>query len=344
MKIGIRLSHCRVRAGHLNDTRRGQHVTEAVMSERERIASQFEEHRSYLRNVAYRMLGSASDADDAVQEAWSRISEAETGEVINLRGWLTTVVARISLNMLRARKVRREAPIDDDQSMTAIPATGPSAEHEAVLADSVGLALLVVLERLTPAERLAFVLHDIFDLPFEEIAPIVERSPAAARQLASRARRRVQGVPVTGDADLGRRRRVVEAFLSASREGDFGALLTLLDPDIVVRIEDVARDAVGQRELRGAQMVLERARNFARAARFCRVALLNGSPGLVMAPHGHLMRALVFTFAGDKVASIEVIADPARLRQLDISVLEPAHAPDLEERLLEKPTGGTENG
>jgi RNA polymerase sigma-70 factor (ECF subfamily) len=191
-----------------------------------------------------------------------------------------------------------------------------------VLADSVGLALLVVLERLTPAERLAFVLHDIFDLPFEEIAPIVERSPTAARQLASRARRRVRGAGVTGDADLSRRRQVVEAFLSASREGDFAALLTLLDPDIVVRIEDVARRPAGDRELRGAAVVAERVRDFARAARFCRVALLNGKPGLVMAPHGRLLRALVFTFAGDKVTSIEVIADRARLRRLDISVLE----------------------
>ena len=294
-----------------------------MTSERDELASQFEEHRSYLRNVAYRMLGSVSDADDAVQEAWSRVSRAGSSDVMNLRSWLTTVVARISLNMLRARKVRREAPIDGDESVPALASTGPDAEQEAVLADSVGLALLVVLERLTPAERLAFVLHDIFDLPFEEIAPIVERSPAAARQLASRARRRVRGAGTTGDADLGQRRQVVEAFLSASREGDFGALLTLLDPDIVVRIEDVARQPAGHRELRGAAVVAERARDFARAARFCRLALLNGKPGLVMAPHGHLLRALVFTFAGHKVASIEVIADPARLRRLDISVPEP---------------------
>ena len=291
------------------------------MSERDGIASKFEEHRSHLRDVAYRMLGSASDADDAVQEAWSRVSEAESGGVMNPRGWLTTVVARISLNMLRARKVRHEASLDSDESGAAIAGTGADAEQEAMLADSVGLALLVVLERLTPAERLAFVLHDIFDLPFEEIAPIVERSPAAARQLASRARRRVRGGGATSNADLSRRRKVVEAFLSASREGDFGALLTLLDPDIVIRVEGVGRDPVGQRELRGAQTVLDRARDFARAARFCRVALLDGNPGLVMAPHGHLVRALVFTFAGDTVTSIDVIADPARLRQLDISVL-----------------------
>jgi RNA polymerase sigma factor (sigma-70 family) len=294
-----------------------------VTSERDGIASQFEEHRSHLRDVAYRMLGSASDADDAVQEAWLRVSRAGTDDVLNLRGWLTTVVARISLNMLRARNVHREAPIDADEFVPAIPGTGPDAEQEAVLADSVGLALLVVLERLTPAERLAFVLHDMFDLPFEEISPIVGRSPAAARQLASRARRRVRGAGMAGDADVRRRSQVVEAFLSASREGDFGALLALLDPDVVVRIEDVAGHPGERREIRGAEAVLERARDFSRAARFCRLALLNGSPGLVMAPHGHLMRALVFTFADDKVTSIEVIAAPAHLRRLDVSVLEP---------------------
>jgi len=294
-----------------------------VSGERDRIGSQFEEHRSHLRDVAYRVLGSASDADDAVQEAWLRVSRAGTGDVLNLRGWLTTVVARISLNMLRARNIRREAPIDTDEFVPAIPGVGADAEEEAVLADSVGLALLVVLERLTPAERLAFVLHDMFDLPFEEIAPLVGRSPAAARQLASRARRRVRGAGMAGDADLHRRRQAVEAFLSASRQGDFGALLTLLDPNVVVCIEDVRGHPGGRRELRGVEAVLERARDFARAARFCRLALLNGSPGLVMAPHGQLMRALVFTFAGPKVMSIEVIADPAHLRRLDISVLEP---------------------
>jgi RNA polymerase sigma factor (sigma-70 family) len=287
------------------------------------IARQFEEHRSHLRNAAYRLLGSASDADDAVQEAWLRISRAGTGDVLNLRGWLTTVVARISLNMLRTRKTRREAPIDAGELAPVTPGAGPDPEQEAVLADSVGLALLVVLERLTPEERLAFVLHDMFDLPFDEIATLVGRSPAAARQLASRARRRVRGAETAGDVDLRRRGEVVEAFLSASRRGDFGALLALLDPDVVVRIEDVAPQADGRREIRGAEAVVERARDFSRAARFCRPALLNGSAGLVMAPHGHLLRALLFTFAGDKVKSIEVIADPARLRRLDIAVLEP---------------------
>jgi RNA polymerase sigma-70 factor, ECF subfamily len=293
-----------------------------VTSERDTIAGQFEEHRSHLRDVAYRMLGSASDADDAVQEAWLRFSRAGTGDVLNLRGWLTTVVARISLNMLRARNVRREAPIGVDDSVPAPAGAGPDAEQEAVLADSVGLALLVVLERLTPAERLAFVLHDMFDLPFEEIAPIVGRSPAAARQLASRARRRVRGAGTTGDADLHRRTEVVEAFLAASRQGDFGALLSLLDPHVVVGIEDVAGHPGARRELRGAEAVLERARDFSRAARFCRLVLLNGTPGLVMAPHGRLLRALLFTFAGDKVTSIEVVAEPAHLRRLDVSILE----------------------
>lgn len=290
------------------------------MTEREEIASQFEEHREHLRSVAYRMLGSVSDADDAVQEAWLRVSRAEAGAVLNLRGWLTTVVARISLNMLRSRSARREAVVDADELSRTIPSGAPDGEQEAVLADSVGLALLVVLERLTPAERLAFVLHDMFDLPFEEIAPIVRRSPTAARQLASRARRRVRGASVASDPDLHRRREVVEAFLAASREGDFGALVALLDPDVVLRVEDVHPG--GRREIRGVDVLLERARNFASAARFCRVALLDGTPGLVMAPGGRLTRAIMFSFRGDRVASIEVIADPERLRRLEVTVAE----------------------
>ncbi len=292
------------------------------MSEGEEIISQFEEHRDHLRGVAYRMLGSVSDADDAVQEAWLRVRRTDAADVLNLRAWLTTVVARISLNMLRARTARREALIDGDELSRTIPSSAPDGEQEAMLADSVGLALLVVLERLTPAERLAFVLHDMFDLPFEEIAPIVRRSPAAARQLASRARRRVRGVSMSGDADLHRRREVVEAFLAASREGDFGALVALLDPDVVLRVEDGTQHPAGRHEIRGVNVLLERAQNFSRAARFCRVALLDGNPGLVMAPGGHLTRALVFEFSGDRVASIEVIADPARLRELDLSVPE----------------------
>jgi RNA polymerase sigma-70 factor, ECF subfamily len=289
------------------------------MSEHEGAADQFEEHREHLRGVAYRMLGSLSDADDAVQEAWLRVRRADATDVLNLRAWLTTVVARISLNMLRSRTARREA-IDIDELSRTIASGEPDGEQEAVLADSVGLALLVVLERLTPAERLAFVLHDMFDLPFEEIAPIVRRSPTAARQLASRARRRVRGASVAGDADLRRRREVVEAFLAASREGDFVALVALLDPDVVLRVEDGLQQPGGRREIRGVDVLLERAQNFSRAARFCRVALLDGSPGLVMAPGGHLTRALVFSFAGDRVTSIEVIADPVRLRGMNVSV------------------------
>lgn len=289
------------------------------MEGQNQIASQFEEHRGHLRDVAYRMLGSASDADDAVQEAWLRFSQSESGGVMNLRAWLTTVVARISLNILRARNSRREASIDADEVVQAIPGLGPDGEQEAVLADSVGLALLVVLERLAPAERLAFVLHDMFDLPFEEIGPIVGRSAAAARQLASRARRRVRGGDVA-DADLARRRQVVEAFLAASRQGDFGALLRVLDPEIVVRIEDVRLQPGLGREMRGVDAVLGRVRDFSRAARFCRFALLDGNPGLVMAPGGRLLRALVFTFAGDRISRIEVIGDPARLRRMDVAV------------------------
>jgi RNA polymerase sigma-70 factor (ECF subfamily) len=293
------------------------------MTEGEAITNQFEEHREHLRGVAYRMLGSASDADDAVQEAWLRVRRADAAEVLNLRAWLTTVVARISLNMLRARTARREALTDSEELSRTVPSTAPDGEQEAMLADSVGLALLVVLDRLTPAERLAFVLHDMFDLPFEEIAPIVRRSPAAARQLASRARRRVRGASIAADADLRRRREVVEAFLAASREGDFVKLVSLLDPDVVLRIEDVTQQPSIRHEIRGVDVLLERAQNFARAARFCRVALLDGNPGLVMAPGGRLTRALLFSFAGDRVTSIDVIADPARLRELDVSVPEP---------------------
>jgi RNA polymerase sigma factor (sigma-70 family) len=293
-----------------------------MMTEGEAITDQFEEHREHLRSVAYRMLGSASDADDAVQEAWLRVRRADATDVLNLRAWLTTVVARISLNMLRARTARREALTDTDDLSRSVPSSAPDGEQEAMLADSVGLALLVVLDRLAPAERLAFVLHDMFDLPFEEIAPIVRRSPAAARQLASRARRRVRGVSVAGDSDLRRRREVVEAFLAASREGDFAALVSMLDPDVVLRVEDVTQQPSVRREIRGVDVLLERAHNFARAARFCRVALLDGNPGLVMAPGGQLTRALLFSFAGDRVASIEVIADPVRLRELDVSVPE----------------------
>jgi RNA polymerase sigma-70 factor (ECF subfamily) len=294
-----------------------------VTDERDSITAQFEQHRQYLRGVAYRMLGSMSDADDAVQEAWLRVSRANTEDVENFRAWLTTVVARISLNTLRSRSARREEIVDADEFARLAQTDTPEADHEAALADSVGLALLVVLERLTPAERLAFVLHDMFDLPFEEIAPIVGRTPTAARQLASRGRRRVQGAGTATDADLRRRREVVDAFLAASRNGNFDALVELLDPDVVLRLDDALESPDAPHEFRGVSVLLERSRNLTRVARFCRVALLDGSPGLVMAPRGRLARAIVFSFTGDKVTSIEVVANPARLRQLDVAILEP---------------------
>jgi RNA polymerase sigma factor (sigma-70 family) len=288
------------------------------------MTDEFEKHREHLRGVAYRMLGSASDAEDAVQDAWLRVSRADTAEVENLRAWLTTVVARVSLNMLRSRSTRGEKLVDNDEFIRLVRDESADSEREAILADSVGLALLVVLERLTPAERLAFVLHDMFDLPFEEIAPIVDRSPTAARQLASRARRRVRGggPDAATDADLRRRREVVEAYLAASRQGDFTALVALLDPDVVLRVEDPRQDPVGRLEFRGARTAIERSREFSRVARFCRVALVDGSPGLVMAPRGRLARAIAFSFSGDRIASIEVIADRERLRRMEISLSE----------------------
>jgi RNA polymerase sigma factor (sigma-70 family) len=293
-----------------------------VTNEREWMAGEFEKHREHLRGVAYRMLGSASDADDAVQDAWLRVSRAETDDVVNLRAWLTTVVARVSLNMLRSRNAHRQDLVDNDEFIRLVRDDSADTEREAVLADSVGLALLVVLERLTPAERLAFVLHDMFDLPFEEIAPIVDRTPTAARQLASRARRRVRGggADAATDADLQRRREVVEAYLSASRRGDFTALVALLDPDVVLRVDDPRQDPIGRLEIRGARAVVERGREFSRVARFCRIALLDGSPGFVMAPRGRLARAIAFSFSGERITSIDVIADPERLRRMSFSL------------------------
>ena len=291
------------------------------MTERDWMAERFEEHREYLRGVAYRVLGSASDADDAVQDAWLRVSRADTADVVNLRAWLTTIVARTSLNMLRSRNARRQ-DVGNDEFIRLVSDPTADSEHEAVLADSVGLALLVVLERLAPAERLAFVLHDMFDLPFEEIASIVGRTPTAARQLASRARRRVRGGSgnASGEAGLRRRREVVEAYLSASRQGNFTALLALLDPDAVLRVEDPRESPAKRLEVHGAQALIERGRDFSRAARFCRVALLDGAPGLVMAPRGRLARAIAFSFSGEKITGIEVISDPERLRRMEFSL------------------------
>jgi RNA polymerase sigma factor (sigma-70 family) len=289
------------------------------MNEREYLAERFEEHRTHLRAVAYRMLGSLSEVDDAVQEAWLRLSRADTTSIDNLGGWLTTVVARVCLDMLRSRQSRREEPFTPDAPEPAATGTrGSSPEQEALLADSVGLALLVVLDRLTPAERLAFVLHDMFAVPFEEIAPIVGRSAEATRQLASRARRRVRGGAAAPDPDLVRQREVVDAFLAALRGGDFEGLLAVLDPDLVVRTDLVPSGAPG--EVRGAAVWAKQAVAFGHMARLVRPALVNGAIGVVMAPQGRLSRALTFKIANDKITEIEVIGDPARLRELDVSI------------------------
>lgn len=289
----------------------------------ERLAEQFETHRTYLKAVAYRMLGSLDEAEDAVQEAWLRLSRSESESLQNLRAWLTVVVARVCLDMLRARKARREAPSNEDISKSFVMQdAGANPESEALLADSVGLALLVVLDTLDPAERLAFVLHDMFAMPFDEIAPIVGRSPTAARQLASRARRRVQGADMVRDADLSRQRDVVEAFLAAARGGDMEALLAVLDPDVVIRADRAAVPPGSSRELRGALAVVEQARNFVKRARFAQPALVNGAAGIVVAPRGRLLLVAIFVVKDAKIVEIDVIGDPERLRQLDLAVLD----------------------
>jgi RNA polymerase sigma-70 factor (ECF subfamily) len=288
------------------------------MNEQNFLAEKFEANRSHLRRVAYRMLGSLSEADDAVQEAWLRLARADTGDVRNLSGWLTTVVARVCLDMLRGRKSRREEPMGPH---VPEPAVGPedATAQEAQMADSVGLALLVVLETLAPAERIAFVLHDMFDLPFDEIAPIVGRSEAAARQLASRARRRVQGADKAHDPEVTSQQHIVDAFLAASRNGDFEALLAVLDPDVVVRADDAAVRLGGARETRGAQAV---AGFFMGRAQAARTALVDGAIGAVVAPRGRLLLVLGFTIANGRIVAIDTVADPERLRQLDLAVLD----------------------
>ena len=283
------------------------------------LAERFESHRSHLRSVAYRMLGSLTEADDAVQEAWLRLSRAETSGVANLGGWLTTVVGRVCLDMLRSRRSRREHPLGAEFPEPVVSrAAGGDPEHEAVVADSVGLALLVVLETLTPAERLAFVLHDIFAVPFEDIAPIVDRSPAAARQLASRARRRVQGSTPTLEADLTRQREVIDAFLAATRGSDFAALLELLDPDVVVRADPGAARMGASPEVRGAEAV---AGTFAGRARAAQPALVNGAVGAVWVQDGTPRVVLDFTISRGKIVAIDILADPERLHQVDLAVL-----------------------
>ena len=290
------------------------------MNERNYLAEQFEENRAHLSSVAYRMLGSVSEVDDAVQEAWLRLSRAETAGIDNLGGWLTTVVARVCLDMLRSRKSRREEPFTPHApEPVATGTSGSSPEHEALLADSVGLALLVVLDRLTPAERLAFVLHDMFALPFEEIAPIVGRSATATRQLASRARRRVQDTDAVKGAELANQREIVNAFLTASREGSFEALLALLDPNVVFRADAMMTGTTkAPAEIRGAETI---ARQFQGRAQGARPALLNGSIGVLAGSPDRPFFVLNFAITNGKIVGIEGIGDPARLRNMHLYLL-----------------------
>lgn len=294
------------------------------MGEREILAERFEATRGHLRAVAYRMLGSRSEADDAVQEAWLRLAGADSGGVENLRAWLTTVVARVCLDMLRVRKTRREHPIGVEAE--TIP-SGSDAEHETLIADSLGLAMLVILETLAPTERVAFVLHDMFNLPFEEIAPIVSRSPAAARQLASRARRRVQGNPAIPEADRARQRQVVGAFLTASRGGDFSALLALLDPDIVLRADAAAVEASLARasagapalapEVHGAEAV---AKTFSGRAQAAQLATVDGYAGLVFAPGGKPRAVFEFVVENGQILEINLMGDARTIEELNLEI------------------------
>jgi RNA polymerase sigma factor (sigma-70 family) len=295
------------------------------MDENELLAQRFEAHRTHLRAVAYRMLGSVSEADDAVQEAWLRLSRSDSSAIANLRGWLTTVVARVSLNVLRARRSRREESLDVDVHVPepiVSRADGVDPEHEALLADSVGLALLVVLETLDPAERLAFVLHDMFAVPFDEIAPMVGRTPTAARQLASRARRRVQGEATVPDADLARQREVVDAFFAAARDGDFDALVAVLDPDVVLRSDGGTLRPRSTAVVHGAEQVAKRAFMFAGLSPYVRPALVNGVAGVVVAPRGEPFAVMGFTVVGGRIVAIDALGDPERLRDLDLTVLD----------------------
>jgi RNA polymerase sigma-70 factor (ECF subfamily) len=291
------------------------------MAEHDFLAGQFEEHRTRLRAVAYRMLGSLSEADDAVQEAWLRLSRSDAAAIENLSAWLTTVVARVSLNMLRARNTRREEPFGGRMPEPIVDRVdGVDPEHEALLADAVGLALLVVLETLSPPERLAFVLHDMFALPFDEIAPIVDRSPAATRQLASRARRRIQGERRVPDADVSAQQRVVDAYLAAAREGDFDALVAVLDPDVVLHA-DLGREG-GTQEVRGAELVARQALGYSRMGLVVRPALVNGALGGVAMLDGKPFSVGAFTIRGSRIVEMDFFADPERLARLDLTLLE----------------------
>ena len=287
------------------------------------LEQQFEQHRAHFRAVAYRMLGSVSEADDALQESWLRLNRADASGIENPGGWLTTVVARVCLNMLRSRKTRREESLSVHVPDPIVSRDdGVDPEQEALLADAVGLALLVVLETLTPAERLAFVLHDMFAVPFEEIAPIVQRSPEAARQLASRARRRVQDGAAVPDADLSRQREVVDAFFAAARGGDFDALLEVLDPDVVARSDGGATRPGLSIVVRGAAELAGRAMTFARPALVERPALVNGAAGAVITLNGQPFSIMGFTVVNGKIVAIDALADPERLQQLDLAFLD----------------------
>jgi RNA polymerase sigma factor (sigma-70 family) len=293
------------------------------MDEHDWLAERFEADRADLQSVAYRMLGSLSEAEDAVQEAWLRLSRSDTHEVENLSAWLTTVVGRVCLDMLRARRSRREEPVSTyvpDPIVTRPDELNP--EDDAVMADSIGLALLVILETLDPAERLAFVLHDMFAVPFEQIAAIVGRSPAAARQLASRARRRVQEAAPVPDTDLARQREVVDAFFAASRNGDFDALVAVLDPEVVVRGDGGVLRPGASVVIRGAEAAASAALTFARLSPFVRPAVVNGVAGVVVAPRGQPFAVMAFTVRNAKIVEIDVLNDPERLRELDLAVLD----------------------
>lgn len=292
------------------------------MDEREALAERFEAQRGRLRAVAHRMLGSLDEADDAVQEAWLRLCRVDAGEVDNLAGWLRTVVTRICLDMLRSRRSRKEN-LTEQQVLDHVtdPARGSLPEDEALLADSVSRALLVVLDTLEPVERIAFVLHDMFAVPFSQIAPLVERTPVATKKIASRARHKARGTPVVPAAELARQRQVVSAFLDAARAGDLTAILAVLAPDVVRRADPVAVPPGGVAEARGAQAVAEGTAALARRSQLAELALVNGAVGVVVAPRGRLLFALTFTIEDDRITAYDVIADPARLRRLGLAVL-----------------------
>jgi RNA polymerase sigma-70 factor (ECF subfamily) len=291
------------------------------MDDKEFLAAQFDAQRPHLRAVAYRMLGSRTEADDAVQEAWLRLNRSDAGEIENLGGWLTTVVARVALNMLRSRAAKREASLEEVRFPEPLidRADAVDPEHQALLADSVGLALLVVLETLSPAERLAFVLHDMFAVPFDEIGPMVDRSPTAARQLASRARRRVQGAAPSPDPDLQEQRRVVDAFFAAAHDGDFEGLVAVLHPEVVLRADEGADRSL---VIRGAGNVARRAARFAHLAPYVRPALINGAVGVVVTPKGRPFSVMGFTVTGGRIVAIDALSDPERVRALDLTVLD----------------------